>query len=442
MKIMKKYSFYSLCVLVLLFQSSCLFQEDEKFNESAAQRMNHALAETEVLLADASNGWIMEYFPANDKEGYTFLMKFTSDGKVVVATKNKYTRNYTEEAGVWEMIGDNGPVLSFNTFINIFHIFADPRVPGQDFYDGMGLGGDYEFMVLQNEANRIRLKGKKRATDIVLKRMAADQNWEEYFTKLEQMEAQLFNSKLAVTWTLGSEEPVYDLNDGFSRIFRATPLNAEEITLENDEIELDFNVPFIVTDYGFRLAQPLKVGDISVQSFRLSENKDYLYAEENANIKITGVPVISTFLDESIWTAGISWTMNRNNVSDAFSSVYEKIINNCKEKYDENFNYFALKNRIDRGSKSVSFQSGRYEGGYDFDIKLESGTADRVVLINKNTMDNNGNVYLSNVVGFAEMLDLLSSTSYTLSSETPLCPTVVKFVSTTDNNKWFILTAN
>ena len=438
---MKKYSLYSLCVLVLLFQSSCLFQEDDIFDEPAAQRLNHALATTETLLVDASNGWVMEYFPTNEQEGYTFLVKFTPDGKVVVASKNKYTQNYTEEAGCWEMIGDNGPVLTFNTFINIFHLFADPRVPGQVGYDGAGLKGDYEFMVLKNEENRISLKGKKRGTDIVLKRMAEGQSWEGYFTKLEEMDAQLFNPKLPVTWILGSENSLYELNSGFSHIFRATPLGVEE-DLENDEAELDINVPFIITDYGLRLAQPLKVGEAFVQSFRLSENKDYMYAEEDANVKITGAPLISTFFNEDVWNAGVLWVMDRNNLGGSFASVHEIVVENCRVMYSEDFDYFALGYSGRRSSDAVLFQSGRYDGAYDFDIVLESEGANQVAFVNKNTMDNNGRTYSNNVTGFAEMLDLLESSSYTISTEIPLCPSVIKFVSTADSNDWFTVRAN
>ena len=439
MKIMKKYSFYSLCVLVLLFQSSCLFQEDDLFDEPAAQRLNHALSETEALLVDASNGWIMEYFPTNSLEGYTFLMKFTPDGKVVVASKNKYTRNYTEEVGCWEMIGDNGPVLTFNTFINIFHLFSDPRNPGEVGYNGLGVGGDYEFMVLKNEENRISLKGKKRGTDIVLKRMDKDQNWEGYFTKLEEMDALLFNPKLVLTWTLSSEtprliEPLYKLNSGYSKIFVATPLGVRE-DLENDEAELDFKVPFIVTDYGFRLAQPMKVGEDYVQMFKLSENKDYMYAEEESDVKITGVTDLANFF---VSNREVVWIFDEASLSSDMKLIYERIVNSTKGTYANvsdvslaiaytpalPISSFSLRLIIARNNGAPTLY-----GNLDLSPTIEDGAFS---FSSTRRGDSNGDAFYNRIDGYKEMLELLS-TSFSISTTSPLNPADIAFTGTAGN---------
>lgn len=281
---MKEYIVWGWCVLMLFSLNSCLFSEDERFDEPAAQRLNHAMEEARTVLESSDNGWIMEYFPNNATEGYTFLMKFYSDGKTDIASKNKYTPSYTVGSGCWEVIGDNGPVLTFNTFIDNFHLFSDPRNPGQTSYNGVGLAGDYEFILLNVADDLIKLKGKKRETDIVLKRMNLTQDWESYFTVLENMNAALFNDALSMIWTLEIAGKTYSLTNGASHIFTAT---FEGEVSEDEEGELDFEIPFIITDYGIRFAQALEINGLSVQSFKLNEAKDQLYSIENPDVKIT-----------------------------------------------------------------------------------------------------------------------------------------------------------
>jgi len=59
-------------------------------------------------------------------------------------------------------VNDNCPVLTFNTYNNIMHIWADPR------QDGLGYEGDYEFLILEATPERVRLKGKKYGAYTVL----------------------------------------------------------------------------------------------------------------------------------------------------------------------------------------------------------------------------------------------------------------------------------
>jgi len=177
---MKTRYLYILLGLFLLTFASCKFVEDDIFDASAAVRLNTAKLEYKNILTNAPNGWAMEYFATSESVGYTFLMEFNAGGTVTIAAKNSFTKNvYKTENSFFDIIGDNGPVLTFNTYNTLFNSFANPENPR-----GYGLEGDYEFIVLKADSNEVKLKGKKRGTYIFLRKIDVNESWTAYFTKL------------------------------------------------------------------------------------------------------------------------------------------------------------------------------------------------------------------------------------------------------------------
>ncbi len=61
---MKKfiYTFYLLCNLACI--CSCVNEEADLFDSSAAQRLNQAVTEYTDLLENSENGWILDYYPS------------------------------------------------------------------------------------------------------------------------------------------------------------------------------------------------------------------------------------------------------------------------------------------------------------------------------------------------------------------------------------------
>jgi hypothetical protein len=403
-------------------------------------RINHAVADAKEVLLSSGNGWVMEYFPTNDQAGVTFLVKFNKDEMATMATVNEYVTTYTEGKGVWDVIADNGPVLTFNTFADIFHLYADPS-SGLGKGLGLGLEGDYEFIIMKVSDDFIQLKGKKRGTDITLQRMGDNQDWKEYFTVLKSIDASLFNKNISVTLNLMVGDKAYTLQNGASHIFTATPVNAEETS--DDEATV-IEIPFIITTDGIRFAQAFKVGDESIRAFKLSDDKKYLYAVENPEARITSGLPLSFFLEESVWTSGISWLIDDKHLGGAFETAYTNVVSGCKTIYKEDFNSFFFKYKPVRGEKTLSFKSGTskvYEGAYDFDISLKPGSTEEVVFTNKGKMDANGDIYLKNIPGFKEIIDLSTGSSFTVTTDAPLALSTLKFTSVSDSKNWFTVVA-
>ena len=74
----KNRTIYFLLALVCLGLQSCLFQEEDYFDDSSANRATADVKRCSELLEAAPNGWVMEYYVGKDYSlgGITLLCKF------------------------------------------------------------------------------------------------------------------------------------------------------------------------------------------------------------------------------------------------------------------------------------------------------------------------------------------------------------------------------
>jgi hypothetical protein len=421
MKINSKHCLLALC---LFFLPSCLLTEDDLFPESAALRLNSAIDNAKATLLDADNGWVMEYFPTPESGGYALLVKFDSNGLATFAARNVYFPKFTAASGAFDVIGDNGPVLTFNSYNDLFHSFSNPENPS-----GIGLGGDYEFIIIEVTDDLIKLKGKKRATDIMLRKLTAAERWEEYANELNAMDEFLFDPK-SPTLFLNVGDKKYIAADGVNHVFSLLPEGADK-TLDEPE-----TLPFVVTSDGLRLYKPYESGEddnkIAVQHFVLTPDKTALVAAENNAVSITGQPAADFFIDGINWTGTNSWVVDKDNLGGAFATAYRQAVDDCKSKYKEDFESFFFIYKGARKGKTLSFVSGKYEGAYDFDIYLSDN---RAVFTYKGTFDRNGEVYLNNIGAFTNFITALGGDTYTVAADSQIRPTVLQLtgVSNPDN---------
>jgi hypothetical protein len=80
--------------------------------------------------------------------------------------------------------------LTFNTYNKFIHYFSEPRNPNGPVE--LGMGGDYEFMIMDATPAEVILKGKKTGNKIVLTPIAAGENWsalmQQYVNAARKME--------------------------------------------------------------------------------------------------------------------------------------------------------------------------------------------------------------------------------------------------------------
>ena len=137
---MKKYFNIFLLALVALASLtlvSCKNETEEIFDEDAITRLEKAKADFINILTDKGGKWQMQYYANSDEPGYVYVMTFRTDGSVTISGKNQWigyvegeslnVPTYGSQTSLWDVITDNGPVLSFNSFNKYFHVFADPE---------------------------------------------------------------------------------------------------------------------------------------------------------------------------------------------------------------------------------------------------------------------------------------------------------------------------
>lgn len=107
---------------------ACRREEKDLFDDSAAVRAQKALDNARDVLTAPANGWEMLYFPNPESGGYSVLIKFDEKGNVFVASRNPQTtanKYMTDGNSTWVVVSDYGPILSFDTYNNVMHKWAE-----------------------------------------------------------------------------------------------------------------------------------------------------------------------------------------------------------------------------------------------------------------------------------------------------------------------------
>ena len=220
-------------VLIGLFAATmvaCSRDEESLFDKPAAQRAQEAITNAFDVLTSNETGWEMAYFPnlEADAKGYNMVLKFNKNGNVSVTAKNGTTtmnKIKTDTASTWAVKSDYGPILTFDTYNDVFHAFSDPQ------NDGAGLLGDYEFLILKATPELVLLKGKKHSAYTVMRPMKHT-DLAAYFAACEKMQTNLFGNNNIVTLTQGNDKMyLYNGAEGqFQSAAYGSPLVAEAAT--------------------------------------------------------------------------------------------------------------------------------------------------------------------------------------------------------------------
>lgn len=312
---------YILTLLVAL--AACSPRVDDIFDDTSIVRLEQNREVVKERLMGAENGWVMQYFVQSNQsysdpekhQGYTFMMLFREDGTVTVGAMVDGV--YKTETSMWDVINDNSTVLTFNTFNSIFHYYSNPDPElGLWGADGTGLGGDYEFMVLEynKTENYQLLKGKKRNCYVRMYPLAANQDWEQYFTILDKMDSFLFAEN--VPWDMYVGDRHLTLYNAKNHEFRAFEAGA-------DTLGGGYYYGFITTEKGIRLCdEEILDAKINSEAFNLSADGKRLVSVSDANAYIT-VEGSSMFINDV--NGGRDWNIDMNSIPNIVSEEIAKL---------------------------------------------------------------------------------------------------------------------
>ena len=186
---MRKYFNIFLLTLVALASVtmvSCKNETEEIFDQDAITRLANAKQYFTDILTDQGGKWKMEYYANGDEPGYVYVMTFRNNGSVTISGENKWISQlnpdgstYGSETSLWDVITDNGPVLTFNSYNKYFHLFADPDdITDPEALDdsdtdetGIGHEGDYEFDLMKYSGDTLYMSGKKYGINVIMTRL-------------------------------------------------------------------------------------------------------------------------------------------------------------------------------------------------------------------------------------------------------------------------------
>lgn len=392
---------------------SCTGEQDDLFDKSSAERLNEAQSQYTQALSDSPNGWIMQYFATEDSPGYNFLMRFDKSGAVTIAAQNEYTNGYQTESSLYEVITDNGPVLSFNTYNTLFHHFSNPEKP-----DGYGLEGDYEFVVMKmnKELGAFDLKGKKRQTSVQLYQLPEGVNWESYFAHLNDIDQVMFG-KGDVDLFFHSGVTVSEAKNGNKHIF--------SLLLPGEEIALSTEVAFVITEKGLKFHSPFDRGGVTSQYFELSDDRSRIVSKEDANVYFSGPNVVDFMCANSS-----VWIMEKESLSADLNVVYDQMETGFKTAFagKRNLEYVGLALKSP-GVRCFTVKAASTALA-NFYLKETPGNDGKTVQIETIdfTMDTNAKNFIAKVPSIKSFIDLLNN-SFQLSSTRPLSYTDISYKS-------------
>ena len=445
--------------------TGCAGEEDDIFSASAAERLNESSAKYSARLEAQPNGWAMQYYPTYNDEypygsGYLILMDFNPDYSVRVAMNNRFSDNvFATDVSAWEVISDNGPVLSFNTYNQCMHAFSDPEdIPWtEDSEQSEGCNGDYEFIIVDapEDASYMMLKGKKRDTYNLLTPIEEGVDYEEYLADVKQFHNLMFSTTAPTgAYICFGPDSIYNLEDANDGIPNIYPLGTDAIANES------FN-PFLITkrgqDYYLRFRDAFEHGNIegTLQELRYDSIQDMFIGTDNPQFIIKGYPA-EKFFDEHL-------TSKRNYFDfDVKSAVMSEKFQAYIDQLTEDFSTLTSKNKKAYAFVGLRLQWDAKNEAYQWAVRYTPGTTTATQAVYNYTYENqDGNA----VFGYVEpgvdskgsadaatnvrnqlesvvaITELLGQKFVVTAANTAFNLSYVKLTSATDTDIWFVVKA-
>lgn len=270
-----KYLLIAIAVASLL--SACNRDEKSLFDQSASERAQWVLDNAKQVLVN-QDSWEMLYFPNRDSCSANIVIKFFKNGQVIASTQHpKITKNkLVTDSSTWVAKNDYGPIISFDTYNEVLHAWANPDptpdvTPSKkDYTPGDGYLGDYEFLILEANANRVVLKGKKHSAYTILRPMP-NVTVEDYFKTCNKQLTNYFGNNAIMTLTQNGKS--YYLHNGATGIFTLTAVGEPVPEVDPKTYPICPTLDGFVVCEAFNSADYLSRGVAMEHLFTLTGNK-------------------------------------------------------------------------------------------------------------------------------------------------------------------------
>lgn len=438
---MKKFLNISLLALVAisaLSLVSCSNEVKDIFDEDAIARLDKAKAEYSQILTSNGGKWQLEYYANSNEQGYIYLMTFKADGSVTIAGHNKWINYiksgqstapaYGSEVSMWEVIADNGPVLSFNTYNKYFHLFADPYdIPSaggatsdDDVNEnGYGHEGDYEFDIMKYSGDTLYLTGKKYNLNMIMTRVDASIDDEVYMNEVVAMADSFFNSKVPHVYINLPNGVRWIVKNGSTSILKMFREGADEIsTAETHNV--------IITHDGLSFMNPLTIDGYTIQNFIRQADGSLLCRDDNQTTMTADELSVMITNTNFIWQSKLTTS---GAVGGRYADLITELVSELKTYNKSTLNYaqLAYDPALSKWVLSFNVKKGTVKYNPSYYFTMTASGDDQVKLSFDAQGDTYGERYAENCPSMRAFVNALGSATIDLSANSLLAPVNMKF---------------
>lgn len=371
---MKKIFFYIMFAVAGLSLQSCLHDDDEIFDKPAAERINEAVANAKEVLTSSQEGWVMHYYVGREYAygGLNLAMKFT-DGKVQMynETAKKSDGSYISAVSTYKITRDQGPVLAFDTYNDLLHVYGDPAGSGPTDVDGWE--ADYEFVIMNisEDQNTITLQGKKFNNTIVLERL--NRPIAEYLDAATKMAESLTNTGILA----------YTVGDKKAKFYPGSSEYSVKYVDDKGEVA-SLSVPYTSTDKGVLFNEPIELFGDTLKGINAKDTA-------TVNGVLTANTIVASNNESKIFSLSKdlndifqkgNWYLALSNMGEVAGPGLQSFIDACKESEGEVVNYCYIGTYS--GYYGFYFLSGQFKGMATFAVDASISEPDVI------TFDFNG----------------------------------------------------
>ena len=441
---MKKLYKFSAIAAVLMSASlaSCNHEEADIFDQNAAHRTEEARKMYKEILLDKGGKWQMEYFTTEEEHGYVYLFTFRNDGTVTISGNNEYITkltnidsnvpSYGSETSMWTILSDNGPVLSFNSYNTIFHLFATPEdIPGTERDEqGYGHSGDYEFDLMKFSNDTLYLEGKKNGAEIIMTRIAPEIDDETYLNEVVALADSFFNAKIPAVYV--------NLPGGYRHVVldRATQL-PKFYPETGDYITEYVGRNAIITHDGFTLGKPLTLrdsidgNDYTIQHFIRQKDGSLLCTDDNR------ITITADALNKVVGDERLLWRVNAADCKGELGTAFAGLNTGFKAYNGSSLVHFNIGLNVLNNTKSpytmvvrIKTKRGSYLNmSVPYTVEYIGKDEIKFVL---GEMDSNMKTFIDKVPAFKTMMNKLASSTFKCSSNSLIAPVNMVLTDSSD----------
>lgn len=441
---MKKLYKFSAIAAVLMSASlaSCNHEEADIFDQSAAHRTEEARKMYKEILLDKGGKWQMEYFTTEEEHGYVYLFTFRNDGTVTISGNNEYITkltnidsnvpSYGSETSMWTILSDNGPVLSFNSYNTIFHLFATPEdIPGTERDEqGYGHSGDYEFDLMKFSNDTLYLEGKKNGAEIIMTRIAPETDDETYLNEVVALADSFFNAKVPAVYVNLPGGYRHVVLDGATQLPKFYPETGDYITEY-----VGRNA--IITHDGFTLGKPLTLrdsidgNDYTIQHFIRQKDGSLLCTDDNR------ITITADALNKVVGDERLLWRVNAADCKGELGTAFAGLNTGFKAYNGSSLVHFNIGLNVLNNTKSpytmvvrIKTKRGSYLNmSVPYTVEYTGKDEIKFVL---GEMDNNMKTFIDKVPAFKTMMNKLASSTFKCSSNSLIAPVNMVLTDSSD----------